>query len=76
MSRIEFIDYGIIHISERGDMKEINGVKLFGKVACVHLIFDHFSGKHNLVAKSKVIQRNLFKCTLHAINNRNLAKIN
>ena len=57
-------------------MKEINGVKLFGKVACVHLTFDHFSGKHNLVAKSKVIQRNLFKCTLHVINNRNFAKIN
>ena len=57
-------------------MKEINGVKLFGKVACVHLTFDHFSGKHNLVAKSKVIQRNLFKCTLHVIKNRNPAKIN
>ena len=76
MSRTKCIGYDIIHVSERGDMKEINGVKLFGKVACVHLTFDHFSGKHNLVAKSKVIQRNLFKCTLHAINNRNLAKIN
>ena len=76
MSRIECIEYDIIHISERGDMKEINGVKRFGKVACVHLIFGHFSGKHNLVAKSQVIQRNLFKCSLHVINNRNSAKIN
>ena len=30
------VDYDIIHISERGDMKQINGIKLFGKVACVY----------------------------------------
>ena len=57
-------------------MKQMNGVKVFEKVVCVHLILDHLSGKHNLVAKSKVIQRNMFKCTLHVIKNRNPAKIN